>query len=148
MTVNAILGGQLAVQDARKIMMTFVVTAILRKNLKNTLKLNFAILLNLQNQSYNSLTPKERMQRDLVSVIIEKTLLDISKETCSLVEKRLFADFYCRFSDCYSHPEHLNTILKEIFGNNYYIITDKIKAEIEKQPLDKKLTKFIEVLVR
>lgn len=94
------------------------------------------------------MTPKERMRRDLVSTIIEKTLLDISKETCSLVEKRLFADFYCRFSDCYIHPEHLNRILKEIFGNNYYIITDKIKAEIEKQPLDKKLTKFIEVLVR
>jgi len=120
----------------------------LEKNLKNTLKLNSAILLNLQNQSYNSLTPKEKTQRDLVSVVIEKTLLDISKDTCSLVEKRLFADFYCRFSDCYSHPEHLNTILKEIFGNNYYIITDKIKAEIEKHPIDKKLTKFIEVLVR
>ena len=94
------------------------------------------------------MTPKERIRRDLVSTIIEKTLLDISKETCSLVEKRLFADFYCRFSDCYSHPEHLNTILKEIFGNNYYIITDKIKAAIEKHPSDKKLTKFIEVLVR
>jgi len=120
----------------------------LEKISKIALKLNSVILLNLQNQSYNSLTPKEKMQRDLVSAIIEKTLLDISKETCSLVEKRLFADFYCRFSDCYSHPEHLNTILKEIFGNNYYIITDKIKAEIEKQPLDKKLTKFIEVLVR
>ena len=120
----------------------------LEKNLKIALKLNSVILLNLQDQSYNSLTPKEKTQRDLVSAIIEKTLLDISKETCSLVEKRLFADFYCRFSDCYSHPEHLNTILKEIFGNNYYIITDKIKAEIEKQPLDKKLTKFIEVLVR
>ncbi|MGQ0376017.1 MAG: hypothetical protein ACT4OW_00735 [Nitrososphaerota archaeon] len=94
------------------------------------------------------MTPKERMRRDLVSVIIEKTLLDISKETCLLVEKRLFADYYCRFSDCYSHPEHLNAILKEIFGNNYYIITDKIKAEIEKHPLDKKLTKFIEILVQ
>ena len=94
------------------------------------------------------MTPKERVRRDLVSSIIEKTLLDIGKETCLLVEKRLFADYYCRFSDCYSHPEHLNTILKEIFGNNYYVITDKIKAELEKQPLDKKLVKFVELLVR
>ena len=115
---------------------------------QNYYQIKFRYLINLQNQSYNSLTPKERMRQDLVSVIIEKILLDISKETCSLVEKRLFADFYCRFSDCYSHPEHLNTILKEIFGNNYYVITDKIKAAIEKHPLDKKLTKFIEVLVK
>lgn len=99
-------------------------------------------------QSHISLTPKERTRRDLVSAVIEKTLLDISKETCVLVEKRLFADYYCRFSDCYTHPEHLNTILKEIFGNNYFVITDKIKAEIEKQPLDKKLDKFIEILVK
>ncbi len=88
------------------------------------------------------------MRRDLVAVIVEKTLLDISKKTCALVEKRLFADHYCQFSDCYSHPEHLNAILKEIFGNNYFVITDKIKAEIEKQPLDKKLTKFLEILVK
>jgi hypothetical protein len=93
------------------------------------------------------LTPKERTRRDLVSAVIEKTLLDISKETYALVEKRLFADYYCRFSDCYTRPEHLNTILKEIFGNNYFVITDKIKAEIEKHTLDKKLTKFL-VLVR
>jgi hypothetical protein len=94
------------------------------------------------------LTPKEQTRRDLVSAVVEKALLEISKETCALVEKRLFADYYCRFSDCYTHPEHLNAILKEIFGNNYFIITDKIKAEIEKQPVDKKLGRFIEVLVR
>jgi hypothetical protein len=94
------------------------------------------------------LTPKEQTRRDLVSAAIEKTLLDISKETYALVEKRLFADYYCRFSDCYTRPGHLNTILKEIFGNNYFVITDKIKAEIEKHTLDKKLTKFLEVLVR
>jgi len=94
------------------------------------------------------LDAKERIRREIVATTVEQVLLEISKETCLLVEKRLFADHYCRFSDCYSHPEHLNKILKEIFGNNYFVITDKIKAEIEKHPLDKKLTKFIEVLVK
>ncbi len=91
---------------------------------------------------------KESKRKDLVATIIERILLDISKETCSLVERRLFADYYCRFSDCYRHPEYLNVILKEIFGTNYFIITDKIKAELEKYTLDKKLVKFIEVLVK
>lgn len=91
---------------------------------------------------------KESKRKDLVATTIEKILLGIGKETCLLVERRLFEEHYCRFSDCYRHPEYLNVILKEIFGANYFVITDKIKAELEKYVPDKKLVKFIEVLVR
>lgn len=91
---------------------------------------------------------KEPTRKDLIAIIIERILLDISKETCSLVERRLFANYYCKFSDCYRHPEYLNVILQEIFGANYFVITDKIKAALEKYTPDKKLAKFIEIPVR
>ncbi|MDP2667329.1 MAG: hypothetical protein Q8O65_01250 [Nitrosopumilaceae archaeon] len=47
MTVNAILVGQLAVQAARKIMMTFVVTAILRKKSQKYAQIKFRYLIKL-----------------------------------------------------------------------------------------------------
>ncbi len=65
-----------------------------------------------------------------------------------LVEKRLSVDYKCSFSDCYNHPEYLSIILKEILGDSYPIIINKIKDQLERHSLDNKLVRFIEVLVK
>lgn len=86
------------------------------------------------------------INRDVLSSVIEKVLLNIGLEVHSLVEKKLNKNYYYKFSDCYENPEPLHTILKELYGNSYAEIAKKITDELDDVTLDQKLSKFIDVI--
>jgi len=67
-------------------------------------------------------------RKTLVTLAIEKTLLEINKIYLEKFESMIYEKHRCPISDCYEHPEYLNEVLKEIFGNSYR----EIIASIEK----------------
>ncbi|MGI0066052.1 MAG: hypothetical protein ACREAT_04750 [Nitrosotalea sp.] len=71
----------------------------------------------------------ERMLEDVVAVIVEKVLMEMGIMRYTKASEML-ADHNFTFSDCYSNPEVLNFILKELFGNAYLVVVDKIKNEL------------------
>lgn len=71
----------------------------------------------------------EKLIGDVVSSIVEKVLMNIGITTYTKVGE-ILADHNLTFSDCYEKPEILNFALKELFGNSYLVIVDKIKIEL------------------
>lgn len=61
------------------------------------------------------MSDSEKIIGDVVGVVIEKVLMEISVTTHSKVADILGAH-NMTFSDCYRNPDVLNFALKEIFG--------------------------------
>lgn len=85
----------------------------------------------------------EQIKKALVSLAIEETLLEISIETLEEVSKRVFENYHCYIPDCYEHPEYLNKVLKDIFGNSYNVIVDSIKKHLGEFALQKPIEEFL-----
>ena len=83
-------------------------------------------------------------KKALVVFTITQSLLKISQSATDEVGSRLYAKYGCYFSDCLEHPEYLNNVLTEIFGNSTGTIVNKIRqnlAELEdQQPISNFLT--------
>ena len=83
------------------------------------------------------------IKKALVSLAIEKALLEIGNATLEKVGNKLYADYKCYFSDCYAHPEYLNAILKEIFGKSYTKIVESIKMQLGEAVLQRPVEEFL-----
>ncbi len=86
---------------------------------------------------------KEETFRELIQICIEKTLLDIGVGVYREVLSRLENDHHSNYSDCYKHPEYLNRILKDIFGNSYIAIINEIQSKLEEFNSNEILDKFL-----
>jgi hypothetical protein len=72
------------------------------------------------------------MHRELVAVIIEKALLDISIPVYESIVSALKYEYNCTISDCYENPQYLKKVLTEYFGSASNIVVDKINNELQK----------------
>jgi hypothetical protein len=89
---------------------------------------------------------KEEVKRALVTLTIEKALLDIGKPTYDKVVKSLNAEYHCYLPDCYEYPEYLNKILLELYGNSGNVIVESITKQLEEFNHHKPIKKFLEVI--
>jgi hypothetical protein len=85
------------------------------------------------------------VQKGLVTLVIEMTLLEIGKPTYEKVVHDLYIKYHCYLSDCYKHPEYLSEILKELYGNAHDVIVAKINKQLEFS-YQKPIEKFLKVL--
>ena len=83
------------------------------------------------------------IKKALVSLAIEKALLEIGNAVLERVGNKLHADYKCYFSDCYAHPEYLNTILKDMFGKSYTKIVESIKIQLGEAVSQKPIEEFL-----
>ena len=88
------------------------------------------------------------MFKSVISVSVEKALLEIGKPEFDLVVSRLKEDYNCEISDCLEHPDYLKLILCELFGNAYQVILKSIHDSIEKSNLERPLVNFLTILNR
>jgi hypothetical protein len=86
------------------------------------------------------------IKKALVSLVIETTLLEIGKETYDKVVHDLYKKYYCYLPDCYDHPEYLNEILKDLYGNAYNIVVEKINKQLEEFSYNKSISYFVKIL--
>ena len=66
------------------------------------------------------------MQKNVVSLSIEESLLEVSKTCYEKVIELLCQYYNCQTSDCYEHPEYLKRILTEYYDNYSKTIMDSI----------------------
>ncbi len=88
----------------------------------------------------------EKVRQGLVSMVLEKTLLDIDSSTYCKVKDELKQRYRCQLTDCYAHPEYLISILKDMYGDSYKHIIKSINKQLEEFSYQKPIEKFIESL--
>ena len=86
----------------------------------------------------------EKLFRDTVAIVIEKVLLQVGKQAYETVHAVLEAH-NMTFRDCYSRPDVLNFALKELYGDSYMVLVNKIKEELH-DIQDQKIVKFVELI--
>lgn len=62
-------------------------------------------------------TSRKRVEKTLVGLSIESTLLKIGKPVFDSVEKILCERYQCSIIDAYDNPQCLNMVLKEVLGS-------------------------------
>lgn len=80
----------------------------------------------------------------MVALEIERTILEI--DGTHLLDKLteiLLKKHQASIPDCYEHPEFLNEALKELFGDGYKPIVEKIKKQLEDFAYEKQISEFI-----
>ncbi|MGI0046982.1 MAG: hypothetical protein ACREBB_07325 [Nitrosotalea sp.] len=86
------------------------------------------------------------MKKNLVTLAIGKTLIDIDSRRYTEVSKLLDEKYNLKLPDCYEYPEHLRETLKELYGNSYKFLVDSIKEKLSDFPDHLEITKFLDVL--
>ena len=82
----------------------------------------------------------------LISVSVEKALLEIGKFELDSVVCRLKENYHCEISDCLDHPEYLKQILCELFGNSHEVVIKSIQESFQKTNMEKPLVDFLDVI--
>jgi len=82
----------------------------------------------------------------LVSLAIEKALIDVGVPTYDQVIHQLHKKFHCYLPDCYEHPEYLKEVLSELYGDSSRVIIDSIMKDLEEFSYKKQIEKFLQVL--
>ena len=98
------------------------------------------IIASLEDHGYN------KVRQALVSVILEKTLFEFGSGTYYKVVDELKKRYHCYLTDCYEHPEYLNVILKDLYGNSYRQIVKSINEQLEEFSSQRPIAKFIELV--
>ncbi|MDE1828781.1 MAG: hypothetical protein KGI25_00505 [Thaumarchaeota archaeon] len=86
------------------------------------------------------------IKKNLVSLAIGKTLIDIDTRRYSEVTKLLNEKYEIDLSDCYEHPVHLRETLKELYGNSSKFMIDSIKQNLSDFPDHVEIAKFLNTL--
>ena len=88
----------------------------------------------------------DHARKALVTFVIEKALLAISKTTLDQVSNRLYEEHHCYFGDCYEHPEYLAKALKDLFGKSHTVIVESIKKELTEFAVHSPVERFLKVI--
>lgn len=86
------------------------------------------------------------IQKSLVLLAIEKTLLDFNVLTYDLVIRRLEENYHCGLSDCYERPYYLQHVLHELFGNGSNTIMKNIIKYLDEFSNQEQIKRFIDVI--
>ena len=84
------------------------------------------------------------LEKSLVCLAIEKTLLAFGTASLDEVRNRLKSDYNADFFDCYDHPGYLSTILEDLYGMSHIHIVKSIKEKLEEFSYRESITRFIQ----
>ena len=88
----------------------------------------------------------DQARKALVAFVIEHALLKISKTALDQVSNSLYEEHHCYLGDCYEHPEYLDKVLKELFGNSHIVIVESIKKELNEFTENRSVETFLRVI--
>lgn len=86
------------------------------------------------------------MHKEMVTVIIERALLEISMPVYESMVSALKYEYNCTISDCYENPQYLKKVLTEYFGSASNVVVDKINNDLQKAVQNEGITKFLAIL--
>lgn len=86
------------------------------------------------------------MHKELVTVVIEKVLLEIGFPVSEAVVTILRDKYDCEISDCYEKPECLKGAIAEYFGNAASSVVEAINRDLANATKNETIEKFLLVL--
>ncbi|MDE1829828.1 MAG: hypothetical protein KGI25_05860, partial [Thaumarchaeota archaeon] len=86
---------------------------------------------------------RKRVEKILVGLSIEKTLLQMGRPVFDKVEKLFSEKYHCAIMDAYDHPQYLSEILKEVFGNSHLEVVKSIEEFLTDFRNDHPIEEFI-----
>ena len=86
----------------------------------------------------------DKVRKALVWSILEKTLFDAG--IYYKVIEELKKKYRCQLDSCYEHPEYLNTILKDLYGNSYKCVIKSINNHLEEFSYHESITRFLKII--
>ena len=88
------------------------------------------------------------VKKALVAIVVEKSLLDVGKPIYDKVVSSLQKYYQCDLPDCYEHPEYLDKILKELFGDSHKVIVDSIQMELKEFAHQEPIARFLQAITK
>lgn len=88
----------------------------------------------------------DSVNKILVSMSIEKSLLGIGKETYDKVVHDLYTIYHSYLPDCYEHPEYLDNVLTQLCDNTGKVVVDSIKKQLEEFSDYGQITNLLKVI--
>ena len=76
---------------------------------------------------------------------IEQTLLKFGPPALEKVSNKLFEEYHHYMPDCYTKPEHLNKVLKDLFGNSHTVIVRSIRKRLDEFSTQEPVKNFLEL---
>ena len=84
--------------------------------------------------------------RELVGTVVDHALLAIDSQDLNRVNQMLQERYEISTDDVLEYPEHLKSVLMEIYGDSYFAVLDKMKMLFEKASSENSISEFIEFL--
>jgi hypothetical protein len=84
--------------------------------------------------------------KPVVTISVEVVLMRKGGPQYQLVLARLERDYECKIFDCFEHPQHLRAVLKDVYGDDYPDIIEKIELELGESAGEKEVADFLSVL--
>ena len=84
------------------------------------------------------------MEKVLVGLAIEHTLLQIGKSAFDKAEDQFQKKYQHSLIDCYDYPQYLNEILRDVFGKSHSDVIKSIEEFLEEFKHDHPIEVFIE----
>jgi len=88
------------------------------------------------------------LSRDFVSIAIENALSNIGSPIANEVSVRLNEIYNCDFGDCLEHPEYLNNVLKQVFGQSYLHVVKLIQDQLANMSFNRPIESFLQVIAK
>ena len=88
------------------------------------------------------------VDKALVAVAIEKTLLDIKLSLYDEVISSLYKKYHCHIPDCYEHPDYLKSVLKYTCEESYNKVVNQIEKKLRDETYNSRIETFLEILLR
>ena len=77
---------------------------------------------------------------------LEIVLMSKSNTKYNLVVAKLNSLYDCSIRDCCEKPEYLKTILKEVYKEDYNLIIEEIKSQLDDLVEEKDMANFFKVM--
>ncbi len=90
----------------------------------------------------------DKVRKALVYMSIEKVLLDINTSIYDKVVRELKTKYHCNLDDCYEHPEYLNSILKNLYGNSYKGLAKSITKQLQEFSYQSSIARFCDEIIK
>ena len=85
----------------------------------------------------------DKVRKALVSVTVEKAILDVGNDGYYKVMEELNNRYHCYLPDCYEHPEYLSESLKKLYGKAHSIIIKSIIKDLEEFSYCEPIARFL-----
>ncbi len=105
------------------------------------------VVMDTSRRKSDELIDSNDIMKALVTLAIEKTLLDIGKPVYEKVADRVYKKYHCYIPDCFEKPEYLKAVLKDLYGESYNEIVNSIEQKLDEFAYKKRVDAFLQVLL-